>query len=76
MGAVAPLDPAARFRRRRGGRPRQGFRGLGKGSDVLRAIWRTQSWAQYRCGGTRERETQRSGLTVARINSDEELRRH
>jgi hypothetical protein len=76
LGAVVPLDLAARFRRRRGGRPRQGSRGLGKSSGALRAIWRTQSWAQYQRGGTRGRRTRRGGLTAAQINSGEELRGH
>jgi hypothetical protein len=47
LSAVALLDPAARFHRRRG-QPRQGSRGLGKGSGTFRATWRTQLRAQHR----------------------------
>jgi hypothetical protein len=41
MGVVAPLGPAARARRRRGGRSWRGSRGLGKGSGVFRVTRRT-----------------------------------
>jgi hypothetical protein len=54
----------------------QDSRSLGKASGAIRATWRTQSRAQYRRGGTRERGTRRGGLTAARINSGEELRGH
>jgi hypothetical protein len=76
MGAVAPLDPATRSRRRRGGRHWQGSMGLGKGSGAFRTTWRTRLWASHRRGGTRVRGTRRGGLTAARIHSSEELRGH
>jgi hypothetical protein len=50
MSVVAPLGPVARAHRRRGGRPRRGSRGLGKGSGTFRATRRTRPWAQNRHG--------------------------
>jgi hypothetical protein len=44
------------------GCPRWGSRGLGNTSSALRAIWRTQPWAQNRHGGSRGRRTRRGGL--------------
>jgi hypothetical protein len=55
MSVVAPLGPAARARRRRGGHPRWGSMGLGKGSGTFRATRRTRPWAQNQHGGTRGR---------------------
>ena len=46
LGVVVPLDLAAGPHKRQRERPRQGPRGLGKGSDAIRAIWRTRPWAQ------------------------------
>jgi hypothetical protein len=44
------------------GWPRRGSRGLGNSSSALRAIWRTQPWAQNRHGGNRGRRTRRGVL--------------
>jgi hypothetical protein len=76
MGAVALPDPSAKSRQRRGGWPRRGSRGLGKGSGAFRATWRTRPWVPRWHGSTRERETRQGGLTAAQINFDEELREH
>jgi hypothetical protein len=70
-GAARPRDEVSPETR---GWPRRGFRGLGNGSGVLRATWRTRPWAPRRRGGTTERGTRRGGLTAAWINSGEELR--
>jgi hypothetical protein len=72
LGAVAPLDLAARSRRRRGGRPRRGSWGLGKDSGAFRATWRTRSWAQRWHGGTRGRRTRPGDPTAARTYSGEQ----
>jgi hypothetical protein len=55
MSAVAPLSPVARARRRRGGRPQRGSRGIGKGSGTFRVTRRTRPWASRRRGSTRRR---------------------
>jgi hypothetical protein len=73
LNAVAPLGPAARARRRQGGRPRWGSSGLGKGSDTFNATRRTQPWAQNRHGGAREHKPQWEKSRGA-TNSDEQLR--
>jgi hypothetical protein len=73
MGAVAPLGRAARTRRRRGGWPQWGSRGLGTGLGATRAIWRVQTWASHRHESTRGRCTRRGGLTAARGNTGEQL---
>jgi hypothetical protein len=59
---AAPLDSATRSRRRRGGWPWRGSRGLGNNSSALWAIWRTQPWAQNRHGGSRGRIIRLGGL--------------
>jgi hypothetical protein len=68
MGAVAPLGPAARVRRRREGWPRRGTRGSGFSSDAFRAVWQTRPWTSLRRGSTRGRCTRRGELTAARGN--------
>jgi hypothetical protein len=74
MGVVAPLGPAARTRRRRGGWPQRGSRGLGTGLGATRAIWRVQTWASRRRWSTRGRCTRRGRLTAARGNTGEQSR--
>jgi hypothetical protein len=71
---VAPLGPAARARRRRGGWSRRGSRGLGFSSGAIRAVWRTRPWTSRRHGGTRRRCTRRGGLTAVRDSSGEQSR--
>jgi hypothetical protein len=71
---VAPLGPAVRARRRRGGWPRRGSRGMGTSSGVFRAVWRTRPWVSRRRESTRRRCTRRGGLTAARDSSSEESR--
>ena len=68
------LGLAARARRRRGGWPRRGSRGLGASSGVFRAVLRTRPWVSRRRGSTRRRCTQRGGLTAARDSSGEQSR--
>jgi hypothetical protein len=72
MATVAPLGPAARTRRRRGGWPRWGSRGLGTGLGAIRAIWRVHTWASRRRGSTRGRCTRRGRLMAVRGNSGEQ----
>jgi hypothetical protein len=74
MSAVAPLGPAARAHRRRGGRPRWGFRGLGKGSGTFRVTRQTRPWVSRRRGSTRGRRPRRKGTTAAQTYSGEQLR--
>jgi hypothetical protein len=74
MSAVAPLGLTVRSRQRRGGRPRWGYRGSGKGSGTFRATRRTQSWASRRCGSTRGRRTWRKGPAATQTYSGEKLR--
>jgi hypothetical protein len=69
---VAPLGPAARARRRQGGWPQWGSRGLGASSGVFRAVWRTRPWPSCRCGSTRGCCTRQGELTVARDSSSEQ----
>jgi hypothetical protein len=71
---VAPLGPAARARRRQGGWPRRGSRGLGVCSGTFRAVWRTWPWLSHRHGSTRGRCTQRGGLTAVRDSSGDQSR--
>jgi hypothetical protein len=63
-----------RARRRRGGWPQRGSRGLGASSGAFRAVWRTRSWPSRRRGSTRGRCTRRGGLTAARDSSGEQSR--
>jgi hypothetical protein len=65
---------AARSRRRRGGRPRRGSRGLGKGSGAFRATRRTQPWASCWRESTRGRRTRQKGPKAAQTYSGEQLR--
>jgi hypothetical protein len=65
LGAVAPLGPATRVRRRRAGRPRRGTRGSGTSMGAIRVVWRTRPWSSHRRGGTSERRPRRGGLTTA-----------
>jgi hypothetical protein len=74
LGAVAPLGPAAIVRRRRGGWPRWGSSGLGKGSDTFSATRRTRLWAQNRHGGARERRPRWERFHGGATNSGEQLR--
>jgi hypothetical protein len=74
MGAVAPLGPVARTRRRRGGWPRRGSRGLGASLGAVRTVWRTQPWPSRWRWGTRGRRPRRDGLTAAHDSSDEQSR--
>jgi hypothetical protein len=74
MGAVAPLGSAARTRRRRGGWPRRGSRGLGASLGAVRAVWRTRPWPSRWHRGTRGRRPRRGGLTAARGSSGEQSR--
>jgi hypothetical protein len=74
MNAVAPLGLTARSRRRRGGRPRWGSNGLGKGSGAFRATRQTQPWASRRRGGTRGCRTLRKSSAAAQTYSGEQLR--
>jgi hypothetical protein len=74
MGAVAPLGPAARTRRRRGGWPWRGSRGLGTSLGAIRAVWRVQPWPSRWRSGTRGRRPRRGGLTAARDSSGEQSR--
>jgi hypothetical protein len=74
MGAVAPLGPTAKARRRRGGWPRRGSRGLGFSLGAFRAVWRTRPWPSRWRRGTRERRPQRGGLTAARDCSGDQSR--
>jgi hypothetical protein len=71
---VALLGPAARARRRQGGWPRRGSRGLRTSSGAFKAVWRTRPWASRRRWSTRVRCTRRGGLTAARGNSGEQSR--
>jgi hypothetical protein len=64
LSEAAPLNLAARSHWRRGERPRQGSRDLGKDSGAFRATWRTRPWAQRRRGGTRGRITRQGGPTA------------
>jgi hypothetical protein len=66
--------PAVRARRRRGGWPRWGSRGLGASSGVFRAVWRTRPWVSRRCESTTRRCTWQGGLTAARDSSVEQSR--
>jgi hypothetical protein len=74
MGAVAPLGPAARVRRRREGWPRQGTRGSGFSLGAFRTVLRTRPWASRRHGSTRGRCTRLGGITAAGGNSGEKSR--
>jgi hypothetical protein len=69
---VAPLDPAARACRRRGGWPRRGTRGLGFSSGAIRAVWRTRPWPSRWRRGTRGRRPRRGGLTAVWDSSSEQ----
>ena len=66
LGAAAPLDLTAGSHRRRGQRPWQGSRDLGKDSGAFRATWRTRPWAQRQREGTRGRRTRWDGPTAPR----------
>jgi hypothetical protein len=67
LRAAAPLDLAARSRRSRGERPRQGSRDLGKDSGAFRATLRTRLWAQRWRGAPEGAE--RSGVAQWRRRS-------
>jgi hypothetical protein len=71
---VALLGPAVRARRRRGGWPRRGSRGLGASSGTFRAVWQTQSWLSRRHESTRGCCTRRGRLTAAWDSSGEQSR--
>jgi hypothetical protein len=71
---VVPLGPVARARRRRGGWPRWGSRGLENSSGAFRAVWRTRPWASCWRGSTRGCRTRRGGLKATRINSGKQSR--
>jgi hypothetical protein len=73
MSTVAPLGLTARSHRRRGGQPRQGSRGSGKGSGAFRATRRTQPWASRWRGSTRGHRTRRKGPAAAQTSSGEKL---
>jgi hypothetical protein len=65
LGAVEPLGPAARVRRRRGGWPRRGTEGSGFSLGANRVVWWVQPWPSRRCKGTRGRRPRQGGLTAA-----------
>jgi hypothetical protein len=71
---VAPLGPAARARRRRGGWPRRGSRGLGFSSGAFRAVWRSRPWPSRWRWSTRGRRPRQGGLTAGLDCSVEQSR--
>jgi hypothetical protein len=74
LGAVAPLGPAARVRRRRADQPRQGTRSSGTSLGTTRAVWRTRPWPTRWRRSTTGRRPRRSGLTAALDCSSEQSR--
>jgi hypothetical protein len=70
---VAPLGLAARAHRRRGGQPRRGSSGLGKGSDTFSATRRTRPWVHDRHGGAKERRPQWERFQGGTASSGEQL---
>jgi hypothetical protein len=73
LGAVAPLGPATRVRRRRAGRPWRGTRGSRTSMGAIRVVWRTRPRSSHQRRGTSERRPQRGGLTTVPDCSDEQL---